>query len=174
MTWKLPATGSRCWTIGNFNSQSGNTLPASHAGADAAGTGLGEAIYFGMEIATSWQARREATPTSPPRPSGNRAVASHEKAPRVRERGANPVRPWVPHACTNFWMHLCGAPSFDGPDDDAASEITRLGLEGQCPVCVQTLDLWTSVYGAEAGNLALKVLCSRRRMGRRRDRRQDP
>jgi len=55
-------------------------------------------------------------------------------------------------------MHLCGHPSFDGPDDDAAPEITRLGLEGQCPVCVQTLDLWTSVYGAEAGNLALKVL----------------
>jgi glucokinase len=49
-------------------------------------------------------------------------------------------------------------PSFEGPNDDAAPEITRLGLAGQCPVCVQTLDLWTAVYGAEAGNLALKVL----------------
>jgi glucokinase len=48
--------------------------------------------------------------------------------------------------------------SFDGTEDDAAPEITRLGLEGQCPVCVQTLDLWTALYGAEAGNLALKVL----------------
>ena len=33
-----------------------------------------------------------------------------------------------------------------------------LGLAKTCPVCVETLDLWTSIYGAEAGNLALKVL----------------
>jgi glucokinase len=37
------------------------------------------------------------------------------------------------------------------------AEITRRGLEGSCPICVQTLDLWTSIYGAEAGNLALKA-----------------
>ncbi len=49
-------------------------------------------------------------------------------------------------------------PSFNGPEADAAPEITRLALEGKCPVCVQTLDLWVSIYGAEAGNLALKVL----------------
>ena len=48
--------------------------------------------------------------------------------------------------------------SFEGQEDDAAPEITRLGLAGQCPVCVQTLDLWVEIYGAEAGNLALKVL----------------
>jgi glucokinase len=49
-------------------------------------------------------------------------------------------------------------PSFAGPEADAAPEITRLALEGKCPVCVETLDLWVSMYGAEAGNLALKVL----------------
>src|SRR5260370_12182869 len=48
--------------------------------------------------------------------------------------------------------------SFDGPEADTAPEITRLALAGQCPICVQTLDLWVSIYGAEAGNLALKVL----------------
>ena len=48
--------------------------------------------------------------------------------------------------------------SFAGPEADAAPEITRLALEGKCPVCVQTLDLWVSLYGSEAGNLALKVL----------------
>jgi len=47
--------------------------------------------------------------------------------------------------------------SFDGHEDDAPAEITRLGLAGQCAVCVQTLDLWVDIYGAEAGNLALKV-----------------
>jgi glucokinase len=48
--------------------------------------------------------------------------------------------------------------SFDDPDADPAPEITRNGLSRACPVCVETLDLWTEIYGAEAGNLALKVL----------------
>jgi glucokinase len=48
--------------------------------------------------------------------------------------------------------------SFDDPDSDPAPEITRCGLQRTCPVCVATLDLWTDIYGAEAGNLALKVL----------------
>jgi glucokinase len=48
--------------------------------------------------------------------------------------------------------------SFEDPDADPAPEITRLGLAKTCPVCVETLDLWTNIYGAEAGNLALKVL----------------
>ena len=49
-------------------------------------------------------------------------------------------------------------PSFSEPGADAAPEISHLGLSGECPVCVETLDLWISMYGAEAGNLALKVL----------------
>lgn len=48
--------------------------------------------------------------------------------------------------------------SFEDPGMDPAPEITRLGLSKECPVCVETLDLWTAIYGAEAGNLALKVL----------------
>jgi glucokinase len=48
--------------------------------------------------------------------------------------------------------------SFEDPDADPAPEITRNGLNRSCPVCVETLDLWTGIYGAEAGNLALKVL----------------
>lgn len=49
-------------------------------------------------------------------------------------------------------------PSFVGAEADSAPEITKLGLSGACPVCVQTLDIWVAIYGAEAGNLALKVL----------------
>ena len=48
--------------------------------------------------------------------------------------------------------------SFEDPGMDPAPEITKLGLSRECPVCVETLDLWTAIYGAEAGNLALKVL----------------
>jgi len=49
-------------------------------------------------------------------------------------------------------------PSFADPDADPAPEITQNALKNSCPVCVETLDLWTDLYGAEAGNLALKVL----------------
>ena len=48
--------------------------------------------------------------------------------------------------------------SFEDPGMDPAPEITKLGLSKECSVCSDTLDLWTAIYGAEAGNLALKVL----------------
>jgi len=46
------------------------------------------------------------------------------------------------------------------PDADVAAEISRRGLEGSCPGCVETLDLWTKVYGSEAGNAALRALAT--------------
>ena len=49
-------------------------------------------------------------------------------------------------------------PVFDDPDADPAPFITKSGLDKSCPVCVETLNLWTAIYGAEAGNLALKVM----------------
>ena len=39
---------------------------------------------------------------------------------------------------------------------DPSAAIARIGLEGKDPLCVATLDLFASIYGAEAGNLALK------------------
>src|SRR6266478_2281678 len=46
----------------------------------------------------------------------------------------------------------------EGGHSDFAPQITRRGLDKSCRVCSDTLDLWTAIYGAEAGNLALKVL----------------
>jgi glucokinase len=43
---------------------------------------------------------------------------------------------------------------------DPPAEISRLGLEGGSEICVQALDLFVSIYGREAGNLALKILPS--------------
>lgn len=39
-----------------------------------------------------------------------------------------------------------------------AAEIAEAGLNGQAEIARQALDLFTSIYGAEAGNLALKAL----------------
>jgi glucokinase len=38
--------------------------------------------------------------------------------------------------------------------------ISKAALSGKVPLAEQALDLWISIYGAEAGNLALKVLAS--------------
>jgi glucokinase len=124
----------------------------------AAGTGLGEAILF-------WDGTRHV-------------VASTEGghvdfAPRTEQEIGLLRYMTKQHEYVSVELILSGRgfrtihsfldatvihPSFAGPEADSAPEITHLALEGQCPVCVQTLDLWVSMYGAEAGNLALKAL----------------
>jgi glucokinase len=41
--------------------------------------------------------------------------------------------------------------------EDPGAAISRAALSGEPALCVQALDLFVSIYGAEAGNLALKV-----------------
>ncbi len=43
---------------------------------------------------------------------------------------------------------------------DPAALISTTALEGQSPLCQQALDIFVSIYGAEAGNLALKILAT--------------
>lgn len=40
---------------------------------------------------------------------------------------------------------------------DPAAVISKAGVEAKCGMCEQALDIFVSVYGAEAGNLALKL-----------------
>jgi glucokinase len=41
---------------------------------------------------------------------------------------------------------------------DPSATIAEIGLAGSEPLCVKTLELFSGIYGAEAGNLALKCL----------------
>jgi glucokinase len=43
---------------------------------------------------------------------------------------------------------------------DPGAVISKVALERRAPVCEQALDIFVSIYGAEAGNLALKVLAT--------------
>jgi glucokinase len=124
----------------------------------AAGTGLGEATLF-------WDGKRHVVASS----EGGHS----DFAPRTEQEIEFLRYMKKQHEFVSVELILSGRgfqtihsfldpsvihASFQGPEADAAPEITRLALEGKCPVCVQTLDLWVSMYGAEAGNLALKVL----------------
>jgi glucokinase len=60
-----------------------------------------------------------------------------------------------------FWCekeHKTPASTSNG--DDRAAAISRAALDGNDPVAERALDLWISIYGAEAGNLALKVMAT--------------
>lgn len=43
---------------------------------------------------------------------------------------------------------------------DAPSIISEHGLKGETPICVEALNIFTDIYGAEAGNLALKLMAT--------------
>jgi glucokinase len=43
---------------------------------------------------------------------------------------------------------------------DPAMVISHVGMNGKAAICEQTLDIFVGVYGAEAGNLALKLLAT--------------
>jgi glucokinase len=43
---------------------------------------------------------------------------------------------------------------------EPAAAISRAAMNGSNPLAVQALDLWIAVYGAEAGNLALKTMAT--------------
>ena len=44
------------------------------------------------------------------------------------------------------------------PDADVAALVSQAALENRSPVCVEALDVMVSIYGAEAGNAALKFM----------------
>lgn len=41
-----------------------------------------------------------------------------------------------------------------------AATITAAALKGECPACLRTMELFVGLYGAEAGNLALKLMAT--------------
>jgi glucokinase len=45
-------------------------------------------------------------------------------------------------------------------EESPPAVISRFALTGRCALCVRALDLFVSLYGAEAGNLALKVMAT--------------
>ena len=124
----------------------------------AAGTGLGESILF-------WDGHRYHVV---PSEGGHSDFAPHTAQQIELLRFMSHRSPQVSwelilsgrgfRTLHEFLAPSVKHPVFEDPDADPAPFITKSGLDKSCPVCVETLDLWCSVYGAEAGNLALKVL----------------
>jgi len=136
----------------------GTPLPGASRALLAAGTGLGEGILF-------WEGKRYKVVPS----EGGHSDFSPRSDQQIEllkfMRHRYPQVSWELILSGRGFrtLHEFLAPSvkhpiFEDPDADPAPFITKSGLDHTCPICTETLDLWTNIYGAEAGNLALKVL----------------
>lgn len=136
----------------------GTPVPGASRALLAAGTGLGEGILF-------WDGKRYKVVPS----EGGHSDFSPRSDQQIEllkfMRHRYPQVSWELILSGRGFrtLHEFIAPSvkhpiFEDPDADPAPFITKSALDRSCPICVETLDLWTNIYGAEAGNLALKVL----------------
>jgi glucokinase len=132
--------------------------PQENVAVIAAGTGLGEAVLYwdghGHRAAPSEGGSADFAPRS------DREIAFltflKKRLPRVSceelfsGRGFRPIH--------EFLAPDVRHDSFDKAAGESAQEITGNALNGSCSACVETLDFWTDAFGAESGNLALRVL----------------
>jgi len=124
----------------------------------AAGTGLGEALLF-------WDGTRyrifpsEASLTDFAPRNDRELLLVHSLRQRmphvsceeiVSGRGFRAIHQIIFPGVQHAW--------FDDPSVDPAVRITQQALEESCAACVETLQIWTEAYAAEAGNMALRVL----------------
>jgi glucokinase len=132
--------------------------PQENVAVIAAGTGLGEAVLYWDGTGHRAAPSEGGAADFAPRTDREIAFLSFLKYRLSRVsceelfsgRGFRPIH--------EFLAPDVRHPSFSGPAGESAQEITQHALAGTCPVCVDTLEFWTDAFGAESGNLALRVL----------------
>lgn len=169
---QIPACGllndleANAWGLGELGEEDTLTLQAGTAGVVgnsaiiAAGTGLGEAGLF-------WNGRRHI----PFATEGGhadfapRSTIEDELLRHLRARYGRVSWERVVSGPGLVEIHdfLAGREPDPGTveagfGEDRAAAVSRAALEGKSTVASKALDLFVSMYGAEAGNLALKTL----------------
>lgn len=142
----------------------GDPAAGGNVAVVSAGTGLGEAGLF-------WDGERHHVFASEgghsdfgPRNDVESALRSHLAAEHSHvsyERVCSGMGLVAIHG----FLRLGGDPVPDWlaaemAQHDPAGAIAQAGLAGRDPVCAQALDMMVSIYGAEAGNVTLKLLAT--------------
>lgn len=141
-------------------------LETLHAGASvteanrvviAAGTGLGEGILF-------WDGKQHV-PMATEGGHADFAPATEQQADLwkfLKKSNANVSAELILAGKGFKRLHefLDGSVrhDFDDAGVDPAPGITQRGLAGTCPVCVSAIELFCEIYGAEAGNMAVRAV----------------
>lgn len=157
--------------------QQGIAQPGGNAAVIAAGTGLGEALLLNVDGRfipgasegghADWGAR---TPREIEMLTALTRVYERVEVEQVLSgRGlvnvyqfthdAFGTRRWMSSAAFAPARTCAGVGSVADPADLPAA-ISKSALEKRCPKCVEALDLFVGVYGAEAGNLALRTVAT--------------
>ena len=143
--------------------QAGRRVPTGNAAVIAAGTGLGEALLHNVG------GRMVPSPTEgghadfAPRTPDEIALLRHLVARFGRadyERVLSGPGLVNIHRFTHERPGAACDIDVDADPVHAPSLVSRSALEGRCPDCVRALGLFVSVYGAEAGNLALRSVAT--------------
>jgi glucokinase len=137
----------------------GKPAPTANQAVLAAGTGLGEAILFWDGHIHRVSATEGGQCDFAPR---NETEIELLRFLKTRFPGAVSQEMILSgggfRLLHEFFDPAVSHRSFNDQGADTAKEITGNALGGRCPVCVRALDLWVSLYGSEAGNMALRTL----------------
>ncbi len=144
--------------------QGGTPAEDGHAGILAAGTGLGESILVRVGRDLLPVASEGGHADFAPRTDAELRVFQALRARHGRvsyERilsgpGLAAVAELIhgERGESAAWRaHMAAA-----PEGGLAAEVSRLGIERSCRSCEESLSLFVGVYGAEAGNMALRVV----------------
>jgi glucokinase len=134
----------------------GDPSMGGNAAVISAGTGLGEAGLFWDRTRYHVFASEGGHTDFAPRDDDELALRAH--------LARNHAHVSYERVCSG--MGLVAIHDFLSQRDGAgvgrtdASAIARAALDGSDPVCVRALDMMVRIYGAEAGNLALKLLAT--------------
>ena len=132
--------------------------PTENVAVISAGTGLGEAVLYWDGHSHRAAPSEGGSADFAPRTDREIAFLTFLKKRLTRVsceelfsgRGFRPIH--------EFLAPDLRHDSFSKPAAESAQEITHHALAGDCPTCIETLDFWTDAFGAESGNLALRVL----------------
>jgi glucokinase len=142
--------------------QEGQRDPRGNAGLIAAGTGLNESHIHNVDGELIPSASESGHADFAARTDAELAFV-HE---RLRTNGRAEVESVLsgPGLVNLYRFTHAGdrrpasCPVSDDENGDTAAELTASALAGQCPTCIEALDMFVAAYGAEAGNLALRSM----------------
>ncbi|HSL22820.1 MAG TPA: glucokinase [Vicinamibacterales bacterium] len=141
--------------------QDGEAQPEGNAALIAAGTGLGEALLHNVD--------GRFIPSPSEGGHADFAPRTTREIELLVELVRNYGRAEYEQVASGIGLvnlfrfaHRGPCPSVADPSDVAAlpAALTSAALARRCPSCVEALDIFVSVYGAEAGNLALRSVAT--------------
>lgn len=152
MAWSVPVLAApELETL-----QVGACAPLGNAAVIAAGTGLGMAILLRAGAAlvpvASEGGHADFAPRTPREVQLLKALTEWQGRAQWEDIVSGP-------GLVNLYRFTHETPCLAVPSTmepaEKPSAISSAGLERRCPHCVEALDLFTSIYGSAAGNLAL-------------------